>query len=350
MPPRRALENRRGRGRMAARRPQNAVVWWRAAEREGAMGPVVERMRAALLLVAVALAAALSAAACVGERSEAGTAIAQAQPVEAAQQGEGASAEPLTLTLRGQPTCDTPPAQGYGRAVVRWDEAESKWVYTTHSDGWFDVGETPVAWRVSGGVPPYELMIDGEARDAEQAYEGASGVASVSCAQRFDETFFDEDGRGYLTEPEVDSGLKTIRATVTDGAGATAEASVDVYVILELPGSGSILERGKTYRVFGRLITAPTSHDVQVGSTQEADCPEPPASTARCGIWLSLQLVHARARISLHMSGDAEEVRQYYATNGAWGPAAIENEMIEAAFDALIDSLDRRPSVEQAGS
>ena len=326
------------------------------------MGRIVERMRAvppgqaALAVAVIALVTALvyfgGREAGVAERSEAGATTVAERPAEPTQQnnGEGASAEPLTLTLRGQPTCDTPPAQEYGRAVVRWDEAESKWVYTTHSDGWFDVGETPVAWRVSGGVPPYELMIDGEARDAEQAYEGASGVASVSCAQRFDETFFDEDGRGYRKEPDMDSGLKTIRATVTDGAGATAEASVDVYVILELPGSGSILERGKTYRVFGRLITAPTSHDVQVGGTQEADCPYPPTPTTRCGSSFSLRLVDTGARIWLFMTDDAEGLREYYATNGSWGPAAIENEMIEAAFDALIDSLDRRPSVEQAGS
>ena len=313
------------------------------------MGPVVERMRAALLLAVVALAAALSAAACVGERSEAGTAIVQAQPVEAAQQGEGASAEPLTLTLSAAEICETTQPQGYSGASLRWDDTKEDWVVEFHPDGWFGVGETPVAWQISGGVQPYTLVIDSETRDAEQTYEGPSGKASVSCAQRFDETFFDEDGRGYLTEPEVDSGLKTIRATVTDGAGATAEASVDVYVILELPGSGSILERGKTYRVFGRLITAPTSHDVQVGSVVEADCPDPAMSTARCGHAFSLRLIDTNARISLFMTDGAEGLREY-ATNGAWGPAAIENEMIEAAFDALIDSLDRRPSIEQAGS
>ena len=331
------------------------------------MGRIVERIRAvppgqaALAVAVIALVTALvyfgGREAGVGERSEARTVVVQDQQGEAAQQGDDeeadgeSGAEPLTLTLSAAEICETTPAQGYSGAAMVWNEETQDWGVKSYKTGYDDVGETAVTWSVGGGTAPYTLVIDGEKRDAEQTYAGPSGTASVSCAMQLGETFITDDGsRRHRTEPEVDSGLKTIRATVTDGAGATAEASVDVYVILELPGSGSILERGKTYRVFGRLITAPTSHDVQVGGTEEADCPEPPASTARCGIWLSLQLVHARARISLHMTGDAEEVRQYYATNGSWGPAAIEDEMIEAAFDALIDSLDRRPSVEQAGS
>ena len=316
------------------------------------MGPVVERMRAALLLAVVALAAALAGAACVGERSEAGTTTAAERSAESTQQtdGEGASAEPLTLTLSAAEICETTPAQGYSGAAMVWNEETQDWGVKSYKTGYDDVGETAVTWSVGGGTAPYTLVIDGEKRDAEQTYAGPSGTASVSCAMQLGETFITDDGsRRHRTEPEVDSGLKTIRATVTDGAGATAEASVDVYVILELPGSGSILERGKTYRVFGRLITAPTTHDVQVGSVVEADCPDPAMSTARCGHAFSLRLIDTNARISLFMTDDAEGLREY-ATNGAWGPATIENEMIEAAFDALLDSLDRRPSVEQAGS
>ena len=324
------------------------------------MGRIVEQLRAvgarrAALFVVLTTAVAVSfyfgvREAGVGPRTEAGVEATVERSVEPTQQnnGEEAATEPLTLTLSAPEICETTQPQGYSGASVRWDDTKEDWVVEYHSDDWFGVGETPVAWRASGGAPPYTLVIDGETRDADQTYEGPSGTASVSCAMQFDETLFDEDGRGYRTEPEVDSGLKTIRATVTDAAEATAEASVDVYVILELPGSDSILKRDKTYRVFGQLITAPASHDVQVGSVVEADCPDPATSTTRCGPAFSLRLVDANARISLFMTGDPEELREY-ATNGVWGAAAIEDELIEAAFDALIDSLNRRPSVERAG-
>ena len=330
------------------------------------MGRIVERLRAvppgqaALAVAVIALVTALvyfgGREAGVAERSEAGTVVVQDQRGEAAQQGDDEEADgegdagPLTLTLSAAEICETTPAQGYSGAAMVWNEETQDWGVKSYKTGYDDVGETAVTWSVGGGTAPYTLVIDGETRDAEQTYVGPNGTASVSCAMQLGETFITDDGsRRYRTEPEVDSGLKTIRATVTDGAGATAEASVDVYVILELPGSRSILKRGKTYRVFGRLITAPTTHDVRVGSVQEADCPDPPTPTTRCGSSFRLQLVDTGARISLFMTDDAEGVREY-ATNGAWGPAVIENEMIEAAFDALTDSLDRRPSVEQAGS
>ena len=164
------------------------------------------------------------------------------------------------------------------------------------------MAETPVTWSVSGGAAPYTLQIDGEGRDAAGAYAGATGTASVSCALRSSGVFFphplDEEHRRYRTEPEVDSGLKAIRAVVTDGSGATAEASVEVYVILELGGSGSILERGKTYRVFGLLLTAPESYDVEVGSTSEPQCDDPPPGT-RCAAAFRLWLVGTGAHLAV---------------------------------------------------
>lgn len=208
------------------------------------MGRIVERMRAigpgwaALLLAVVALAAALSASACVDERTEAGTTAAAERSAEPPQQtdGEETATEPLTLTLSAAEICETTPAQGYSGAAMVWNEETQDWGVKSYKTGYDDVGETAVTWSVGGGTAPYTLVIDGEKRDAEQTYAGPNGTASVSCAMQLGETFITDDGsRRHRTEPEVDSGLKTIRATVTDGAGATAEASVDVYVILELP-------------------------------------------------------------------------------------------------------------------
>ena len=276
----------------------------------------IEPKRAALLLAVAALAAA---AVYFGARE-----VTRGQT------------NPLTLTLTAtSQICETEQAIEYGGAR-QWEDEDGNWQIERYSDGWDNVSETPVTWAVSGGTPPYTLMIDGETRDEEQTYAGASGTASVSCALRFGETFiYDEDGRRYRTEPEVDSGLKAIRATVTDSAGATADASVNVHVILKLPGSDSILKRGKTYRVFGHLITAPADYDVRVGSVTEPNCSEAPPEEP-CGPEFRLHLVGTNAYLSLFMDNGAEGIRRY----------PHRATVLESALGALMDSVGRIPTVE----
>ena len=254
------------------------------------MGRIVERMRAALPLVVVALAAALSASACAG-------------------------AEPLTLALSASEICET--------------------------TSWGKVSEKAVTWSVDGGTPPYSLVIDGETRDAEQTYAGSSGTASVSCAMRFGETFIDDEERRHRTEPEVDSGLKTIRATVTDGAGATAEASVDVYVILALNSSGDILQGGKTYRVMGTLLTVPEALDyVILGGGIEG----------RGGPWIGIGIAGGIAGDGwvLVRQGNLREhsrsTRSADAGDGAVTVAPSETEL-DALIDDLMESVGRMPSI-----
>ena len=236
-----------------------------------------------MLLAAAVLAAALSASACMGERTEAeiaaaqeqqveaGAVVAQGRQAEAASQGEGTSAEPLTLTLSAPEICETTQPRGYSGSR-QWQDEDGNRVGESYSTGFGGVGETPVTWSAGGGVPPYTLMIDGETRDAEQTYAGPSGTASVSCAMQIGETFIDDNGEGrhYLTEPEVDSGLKTIRATVTDAAGSTAEATVDIYVILQIRDGDEILEPGKTYRVHRFLVTVPDGLTLLIGDTEQS--------------------------------------------------------------------------------
>lgn len=300
-----------------------------------------------VLMVVVAGAVALVAiiTACeadLGDQAAAGvgaTPTDQDSPAQEQESGGGDSPEPMALTLSAPSICETLPAQEY--AGARWvtDEDGNRRVEYT-SSGWSRINEVSVSWSVSGGTAPYTLGIDGESRDASGAYEGATGTASVSCAQRFSGAFFEhleEEHRRYRTEPEVDSGLKTIRATVTDGTGATTEGSIDVYVIVELGGSGSVLNRGKTYRVFGHLITAPADYDVRVGSVTEPDCTGVPASE-RCGPEFSLDLLGTGAYLSLFMTDGAEGIRRN--PTGAQG----STDTIDAAFDALVDSVNRRPS------
>ena len=229
------------------------------------MRAMLSRLRARdaalFVLIAGLVAAGVFAAAReagVGERADAGTQAAAAEQRAPApqQSGEGTPPEPLALTLSAPTICETLPAEAWASGES-WQNDDGSWHIERRLIGWFGAAETAVSWSVEGGTAPYKLMIDGEARDAEGGCRGASGTASVSCALRPGETFIhDGMGRGYRTEPEVDSGLKAIRAVVTDGSGATAEASVAVYVILEL-GVRASIRAGKTYRVLGTLLTAP---------------------------------------------------------------------------------------------
>lgn len=69
----------------------------------------------------------------------------------------------------------------------------------------------------------------------------------------------------YDTDPRVDSGWKTVNAVVTDANGDTATASTEFYVILIVGRVDHLMRGGETYRVFGRLITAPQGYALTVG-------------------------------------------------------------------------------------
>ena len=198
-----------------------------------------------------------------------------------------------------------------------------------------------MTWAVSGGTPPYTLMIDGETRDEEQTYAGASGTASVSCALEFGETFIhdNEQRRNYRTQPEVDSGLKTIHATATDSAGATADASVNVYVILAMGSSGDVLQSGKTYRVLGTLLTVPEGVDhMSIGGFIDTD--------GGSGTLVGLGVAD-RGWILVRL-GDLAEVdrstRSASAGDGAAAVGAGEREL-DAQIDQVLDSVGRLPNV-----
>ena len=343
------------------------------------MGRIVERIRAvppgqaALAVAVIALVTAFvyfgGREAGVVERSEAGTAVAQDQRGEAAQQDDGeetdgeGDAGPLTLTLSAPEICETTPAQGYSGAAMVWNEETQDWGVKSYKTGYDDVGETAVTWSVGGGTAPYTLVIDGEKRDAEQTYAGPSGTASVSCAMQLGETFITDDGsRRHRTEPEVDSGLKTIRATVTDGAGATAEASVDVYVILRIAGSGRILESGKTYRVHRFLVTVPDGMTLVTGTKiTEEDGPwialDVVGAERQTWIWLATATGEDGGRYFFHPS------RGHVKTDGSWYrtyddlakglepermEVSDEIRRIDALFDELVESINRVPAVERA--
>lgn len=239
--------------------------------------------------------------------------------------------EPLRLTLSAPQICETTPSvKGVGGRIDAHGRSE---IYTI---GWRVPGEVEVAWAVSGGSGPYSLTIDGDTRDGLGAFEGAEGTGWISCALTHGEAFFLEPG-GYVVtdvadapryfhgEPEVDSGLKTIAATVTDATGAMAEASVGVYVILELGSSGDWLEAGKTYRVFGQLVTVPEEIDLEINGIELA--------MGGASSFL-LNVVGSSAQIALDLDIPGE-VDRYVPDAPHVGPAGQEIDL-HAKFDELV--------------
>ena len=346
------------------------------------MGRIVERLRAvppgqaALMLVVAALVTALvyfgGREAGVTERSEAGTSVAQEQPVEAAQQGDGdeGDTEPLTLTLSAPTTCEaTRAGQAWSNGrYVDEDGVERSGDFLL--DWWHPVEEVDVEWAVSGGTEPYTLTIDGETKDHVGDYAGASGTASVSCGSETSGAFIVDPAPGwggpkerrYRTDPQLEAGLKTIRATVVDGAGATAEASAGVHVIMRIAGSGRILESGKTYRVYRFLVTVPDGMTLVTGTK----------ITEEGGPWIALDVVGAERQTWIWLAtATGEDGGRYFfhpsrghvKTDGSWYrtyddlakglepermEVSDEIRRIDAQFDELVESINRIPAVERA--
>ncbi len=69
----------------------------------------------------------------------------------------------------------------------------------------------------------------------------------------------------YDADPMVDSGWKTVNATVTDANGGTAQASTEFYVLLTVGDVNHQMRGGETHRVYDRLMTAPTGTTLQIG-------------------------------------------------------------------------------------
>lgn len=277
--------------------------------------------------------------------------VEQRAPAQERNNSAEAQPEPLTLTLTtGAKICETGPGSGFSDAISIVDD-DGKFVrWESKFAGWWLVEEIPVSWVITGGTGPYALEIDGETQDAFGPYAGASGTASVTCATTALERVWErpeEGGRGFVSNPEVDSGPKTIRAVVTDATGQTAEASVEIYVILELGGSKDVIKAGRTYRVFGHLITAPAGRDVRVGSFEEPSCDGVP-DDVRCEPSFRLLVLGSSgpiARVSLFASDGAELRRQRLGPTGAVLADSVVDagDDIDQYLDELVESVGNYP-------
>lgn len=294
----------------------------------------------------------------VGQRTEAVTEGTEAEPQRRSAEGQvdqqteprrspetQEDEEALQLTLSASEICETERARNVGGWELRTNDQGAR-VHEFVSTGWRVFAETSVSWRVGGGTPPYTLTIDGEPRDAHGAYKGQSGVASVGCADPSVGTFFEEVSRQvgmtrlYRANPDVDSGSKTIRGVVTDANGSTAEASVQVYVILAVDDDGEVLKRGRTYRVRGHLLTAPANYDVELDGIALSECPENPPPGYRCETEYSFAFVGVDAGLALYASDFAEASRWNRSVAGASGSTAAS---IDDAIDDFVDSVGQPP-------
>ncbi len=279
----------------------------------------LRRRELALLLVAVALLGALAA-------------------------GCGSGGEKLSLSLSvSQQICETEDAWRSG-VVESYKDEDENWVERETVFGWWRIPSVAVEWRVRGGQAPYTLVIDYESADQYGDYEGASGTAQVGCADASVGTSFwpdSEIGRLYSVDPQVDSGWKTVHGKVTDTNGDSAEANVQFYVILDLGTgtTGDILKRGETYRMYGRLLTAPARYDIRVGGVIERGCDGLPAAR-RCESASGFSLVGAGAWILLYESDLTEGSRGF---SSLAGDDARERASANAALDAFADSLGKLP-------
>ena len=198
------------------------------------MTPRRRRLRTKDMALFVAVAAVVAIVVVMGGRELGVGREATAVSDYANEQAAAAKADSdLALTLSAPEICET--ERG-------WSYAGEEWVYDDEGEiigirsitrGWANIAEIPVRWEVSGGTAPYTLVIDNEERDGVGAYEGSTGTASVSCAPNPGAVSYDDydQHRWYHADPEIDSGPKTIHATVTDSSGATAVASHDIYVM-----------------------------------------------------------------------------------------------------------------------
>ncbi len=273
-----------------------------------------------------------------------------------AAQGQGGPA--MTLSLSAAPTCETGRGQGYAGSELRDRDDGTTERYSVFA-GYFGIAETDVNWSVSGGTAPYTLEIDGETRDATHSYSGATGTASVSCALDPGETFIDpDDGRGYLSNPpKVDSGVKTIRASVTDANGATAEAAIDIYVILSVGGGGVILEPGKTYRLHGHLITIPQGYPVTIGAMVEPNC----VGDVVCETSIALMIEGddwkgfigfgipsgTEYGRGIRKKGQEGWLEGQYIQPGERGVRGASSHPGHAAFDQLMSSVGQAPQIDR---
>ncbi len=171
--------------------------------------------------------------------------------------------EPLTITLTAPDVCEVHrPQQSIHTVIHAEDDAGNRPAPTiTRYWAWDAGGSMEVSWEVSGGEPPYYLLINGE------AYDVSEGKTELSCAMSHG-TYQTHPTYGLtLAEaPLVDSGVLEITGEVSDQSqtGGRAKDTAKSYALLT-PDHDHVLSGGETYRIAGRLTTIPEGMTMRLG-------------------------------------------------------------------------------------
>lgn len=204
-----------------------------------------------------------------------------------------------------------------------------------------------IEWQVTGGSAPYNAVVDGE------RYEGATGVAKIICG-----VWSNEERYSY----DVDSGLMTILARVTDSAGDAATAVAYVYavrVVRQDYTNHIELARGQTYRVHGVLFTMPDEFDAELGDYISANCAP---ARSRCDDHFVLsgrmsrelsptEYASVSYSIALQRWTATEHWRNVWTYRADRNRAADLMISVNAALDRLVASIGKpRPAPRQAQS
>ena len=258
--------------------------------------------------------------------------------------------DPLTLTLSPPEVCETTTGYHVEAIDVGWVEDDGP-----KNDGevidtwWEEIAEVEVGWTITGGTPPYRLTLDDETFTAE-----ASGKAWVSCALQTGPTSRHEmfGHRRYDGTPVVDSGVKTIAAAVEDANGKRTEASATLDVVIDVAYSDiEILEGGKTYRIFGALMTIPQGVNMRFGAWVDTECQAGDRSLT-CGQTYYLEIVGTTpvrvAEIGFKPGSGLEvmrlvSIRPHAGVMGAEPPSKRLTSEERDAFDELTSSIGRWP-------
>lgn len=224
-------------------------------------------------------------------------------------------------------------------AVVGWAAASAatplriELTAPTMCEADFDDGEvTPtldVAWEITGGTPPYRVAVGNTLSDE------AEGVADLLC--------------GVWWSDEVDSGVMTIQARVTDAQGRAATAIKPVYAVRAVTAERFLnrrdqrLTRGRTYRVYGVLMTMPDELELYL-SDRRRHLSSPTGSDNVATV------LHTGSRTDQAIRGgtviwfsraDGREARRQVSEHLPHSTATLHN----AALDDLAASVGRLPEL-----